>query len=191
MAPAPASDYVARVERLRREKDAYFKRDPHSPIPDEDRAAFTGLSYFPADPRWLITARARRVPEGEPIEMAMSRGGPRLYRRYARAAFRTPVGAEAELTLFFEAHDHAGHEPHELFVPFRDATSGRRTYGAGRYLEAANAFQAGDEEADVTLDFNLAYSPFCAYNEAYACPLPPRENRLDAPVEAGERHEGA
>lgn len=100
--------------------------------------------------------------------MEMTRGGPREYRRYARAAFTTPDGSDAEITLYYEPHDHAGHaphEPHQLFVPFRDATSGKTTYGAGRYLEVENPFDEGDAEADVTIDFNFAYSPFCAYNE--------------------------
>ncbi len=181
-----------RVERWRIQKDSYFKRDPNSPVPARKRDAFDGLDYYPPDPAWAVTGRARRVEEGDPVEMEMTRGEPRRFLRYAQASFATPDGEEAEITLYYEPHDHEGHaphEPHQLFVPFRDATSGSTTYGAGRYLEVENPFDAGDEEADVAIDFNFAYSPFCAYNEEYACPLPPQENWLDVAVEAGEKHE--
>jgi uncharacterized protein (DUF1684 family) len=70
----------------------------------------------------------------------------------------------------------------DLFIPFRDATSGVDTYGAGRYVEA---FPLGDDR--YLLDLNLAYNPYCAYNEDWSCPLPPRENWLDVPIRAGER----
>lgn len=183
-----------RVARWRSEKDSFFKRDPRSPVPAAERGAFDGLDYYPPDPDWAVAARARRVEAGDPVEMEMTRGGAREYRRYARATFATPDGREEEITLYYEPHDHAGHAPHEprqLFVPFRDATSGKTTYGAGRYLEVENPFDEEDKEADVPIDFNFAYSPFCAYNEEYACPLPPRGNWLEVAVEAGEKHDGA
>lgn len=184
--------WMERVHRWRREKDSYLKRAPHSPIAPKERGAFDGLDYYPPDPDWAVTGTARRVDAGDPVEMEMTRGDPRTYLRYARAAFTTSDGSEQEITLYYEPHDHHGHEPHEphqLFVPFRDATSGKTTYGAGRYLEVENPFDEGDEEAVIAIDFNFAYSPFCAYNEEYACPLPPRENWLDVAVRAGEKHD--
>jgi hypothetical protein len=71
-------------------------------------------------------------------------------------------------------------------VPFRDATTGKESYGAGRYLEV-EVEQGGDGRFSATLDFNLAYSPWCAYNLAYSCTLPPVENTLSVAVQAGER----
>ena len=71
---------------------------------------------------------------------------------------------------------------HGFFLPFRDATSGSETYGAGRYLDIDP-----DEDGTVTIDFNMAYNPFCVYSEAYSCPLPPTENWLDVPITAGEK----
>jgi len=68
-----------------------------------------------------------------------------------------------------------------LFIPFRDSTSGSETYGAGRYVEAE---PLGDGRFE--LDFNRAYNPYCAYNDAWRCPLPPRENWLTVPIRAGE-----
>ena len=69
------------------------------------------------------------------------------------------------------------------FLPFRDATSGNETYGACRYLDLEPA-----PDGSVTVDFNYAYAPFCAYNDAYSCALPPQENWLEVPVRAGERN---
>jgi len=69
-----------------------------------------------------------------------------------------------------------------LFIPFKDATSGKETYGAARYLEI--------EETEVGIflvDFNKAYNPYCAYSEAYSCPFPPRENWLEVAIKAGEK----
>ena len=72
-----------------------------------------------------------------------------------------------------------------MFVPFRDGTSGQETYGAGRYLDAPLA--RTPQGLRVSLDFNLAYHPYCAYADGWTCPLPPRENWLPEPVRAGER----
>jgi uncharacterized protein (DUF1684 family) len=84
-------------------------------------------------------------------------------------------GQPAELTLYQG-------EQGELFLPLRDATSGTETYGAGRYLEPTPL------DADrVLVDFNYLYNPYCAYNEAWSCPLPPRENWLTVPIRAGEQ----
>ena len=70
----------------------------------------------------------------------------------------------------------------ELFIPFRDTTSGSETYGAGRYLDLEP-----EDDGTYVLDFNIAYNPWCAYAPQYSCPLPPRENWLTFPIEAGEK----
>jgi len=70
----------------------------------------------------------------------------------------------------------------ELFFMFKDRTSGRETYGAGRYLESKNG--------KVLLDFNKACNPYCAFNPYSSCPIPPRQNTLTARVEAGEKYRG-
>jgi uncharacterized protein (DUF1684 family) len=87
----------------------------------------------------------------------------------------TIEGEPAQLTIFEDARG-------GLFLPMRDATSGDETYGAGRYLEPD--LQGGDR---VLVDFNRLYNPYCAYNDQWSCPLPPRENWLRLPVRAGER----
>jgi hypothetical protein len=110
--------------------------------------------------------------------MDMSGGGPgQVYLPAARVRFATDDG-DQQLTLY--QSESTG--PLDYFVPFRDATSGKETYGGGRYLEVQ-----ADRFGRVVLDFNEAYNPYCAYNDAWACPLPPPENWLTVAVRAGER----
>jgi hypothetical protein len=78
---------------------------------------------------------------------------------------------------------YASDETHDLFLPFRDATSGRETYGAGRYLEV----EPPGPDGGVEIDLNYAYNPYCAYNPEWSCPIPPGENWLTVPIRAGER----
>lgn len=160
----------------RRAKDEHFRRGHHSPIPPGDRAGFGGLDYYP--PRADLDLELELLPAGDgEIRVPTSDGRERVYRRAGRVRFAVD-GEEAELTLFSVP----GHEEGGLFLPFRDATSGDETYGAGRYLDLDSP-----QEGRVRVDFNLAYNPFCAYDEAYSCPLPPPENWLRVPIRAGEK----
>jgi len=176
------------VEAHRLAKDDAFRTEPWSPISGAERRQFPGLSYFAPDERWRVNAALTRLKEGRAFEMATSTGEPRLQLRYGRLDLATPEGP-ASLFAYRDAADaqgmaHAGDGP--LFLPFRDLTSGQQTYGAGRYLDLVEV--ASDT---IEVDFNLAYSPYCAYSEAYSCPLPPAENWLKIAVRAGERSFGA
>lgn len=181
------------LTRYRRQKDQFFATERQSPIPEDQRDGFDGLSYFEPDATFRVEATVEPVDGEETITMDTSVDTEVDYRRVARLRFELD---EEEYTLV--GYQQADGESNSLFVPFRDKTTGQQTYGAGRYME----FEVGDEEgtagegdsadllADVetvTLDFNLAYHPFCAYNDAFACPLPPEENWLDAVVDAGEK----
>ena len=165
--------YAAAIASMRKQKDLAFQRDPGSPIEDKDR--FTGLSYFPVDPALRISATL--VPHAQPKLLAMqtSDGQAREYRNVGH--FDLVVGGEP---VRLQAYQQRGSQ--SLFVPFRDATSGKETYGAGRYLDLH--IEAG---GTVDLDLNLAYNPYCAYSESYSCPLPPPENWLKVAIRAGER----
>jgi uncharacterized protein len=168
---------VSELDEFRAEKDAFFRDDPRSPLTPEQRATFPGLSYYPDDDRFVIEAPLdTSVDRSEEIEMATSTGGSQTYRRAGTVSFEVE-GQPTEVTLYTSA------ETDELFVPFRDATSGSETYGAGRYVEV----QPPASDGRVVLDFNLAYNPNCCYNEHWSCPLPPRENWLSVPIRAGEK----
>jgi uncharacterized protein len=184
-------DYVREIEASRRDKDRFFAASPRSPLPQQQRHGhFSGLRYFRPDPAFRIMAQV--VPFGRPevVRMATSTGEVRPQLRYAALRFRLG-GRELRLIGFTDpTHDphHHQHHTHELFVPFRDATSGRETYGAGRYLEVELEHRAGGVHPHAaTIDFNLAYNPYCAYSPDYSCPIPPAENRLPVAITAGER----
>jgi len=120
----------------------------------------------------------RKRRHGFRSRMATTGGEDQVYRRYGLVRFRVD-DQPAQLVLY------ASDDSDELFIPFRDATSGKETYGAGRYLEL---HAHGD---DVTIDFNYAYNPNCAYDPSWSCPLPPAENWLKVPIRAGEKTFGA
>ena len=160
------------VEELRRQKDHFFGGPHDSPLTVEQRKAFTGLKYFDPDPalRFEVTLDG---PAGKVEEVEMSDGTTDHLQRAGTVRF-TVDGIEATLLAYNQGDD--------LFIPFRDATSGKDTYGAGRYLEA-EPLGAGR----YLLDFNRAYNPYCAYNDDWRCPLPPAENWLKVAIRAGER----
>ncbi|MFC6723187.1 DUF1684 domain-containing protein [Halobium palmae] len=164
----------------RQEKDAFFGDHPQSPIPPEERDAFDGLDYFDPDPSYRVTATARAHDDPEPVEMETTASAPVRYLRVVTFEFELD-GTETSLAAYRQ-------EPDEetLFVPFGDATNGEETYERGRYMEfePTRDLETGDE---VVLDFNLAYTPFCAYTDTFSCPIPPEENHLPVAVRAGER----
>jgi uncharacterized protein (DUF1684 family) len=172
-AATPEETYGTALEAERAEKDMYFRRDPYGPI--EDRQNFTGLSYYPPDPAFRFTLPLKRV-ESQPFTFQTSTGDERVYQRIGTVEFEVE-GQPAQLAIYKSEDDD------DLFLPFRDATSGKETYGAGRYLEPVEL-----TNGEILLDFNLAYNPYCAYSEAFSCPLPPVENWLTTvAIRAGEK----
>jgi uncharacterized protein (DUF1684 family) len=170
------------VETLRREKDRFFMESPHSPVPPEERARFTGLKYYPYTPQFVFQVRLKDLESPEEVVMSTSVGGEEvLYHKVGYFEFEVDDMIQ-RLYVYRSAHEHEEGHP-TLFIPFRDATSGRETYGAGRYLEVEV-----NPSGEYILDFNLAYNPYCAYSEAYICPLPPPDNWLRVEIRAGEKN---
>jgi len=172
--------YQAALEGYRKEKDAFFKTSPHSPIPEAEREAFDGLPYYPLDEDLVFEGLGLEPYAGdEPtsFQIPTSDGKLRPARRAGTFTFELG-GAPRRLT----AYTFENGQSDSLFVPFLDATSGHETYGAGRYLDLEP-----DEDGTYAIDFNLAYHPSCVYAPQYSCPLTPAENRLATRIEAGER----
>lgn len=166
---------ISAVEKWRQDKDDHLATSRDSPFYWADE--FTGLSYYPEDPAYRVTAKVERAVEPEQVTLATSSGEDKQFVRFGVASFELH-GSPLQLTLFttFDAP-----EGPRLFVPFQDATSGSETYGAGRYLDLRL------DDDGLTIDFNYAYHPYCAYSDGYRCPFPPAENRLSVKVRAGER----
>ncbi len=181
-APSGDARYVRDIEAARAAKDAAF-RSSESPIPPDKRATLLPLAYFPVDPAYAVPAAFRENPPGlrPRVEMQTSGHEPRQMELVGVLEF-TLFGHPCRLAAFVEAGQPADH----LFVPFTDTTSGSETYPAGRYLDIHRS-----STGIYVVDFNRAYSPYCAYNTTYDCPYPPRGNRLAVAVRAGERLKAA
>ena len=161
------------LDLFRKQKDEFFRASPQSPLTPEQKVGFQGLRYFAEDAGLRLEVEVERFPQAESIAMQTSTGEVRDYERFGRFRFAVE-GREAWLTIY---RNELGY-----FLPFADALAGTETYGAGRYLEPEEL-----PDGRFHVDFNLAYSPYCAYNEHWSCPLTPAENRLKAPIRAGER----
>ncbi len=168
------ASYVKHVESVRAAKDVAF-RGEGSPIPEGSRATFTGLIYYPIDSALMLPARMEKIDPPEPVRIVATKGDIRRMLRVGRLAF-TIGGKKYRLAAYRQAPD----DP-VLFVPFRDATSGDETYAVGRYIDVEE-----ESRGSYLLDFNLAYNPYCAYNDNYTCPVVPAENILPIPIRAGE-----
>jgi uncharacterized protein (DUF1684 family) len=167
------------LEAFRRQKDKFFAESSDSPLQSEDKEHFHGLNYYPVDLKYRVIATLVREQNPGIFRVQTTTGDHREYTRIGRLEFELD-GQHLSLTAFMPPADEPLHG-NRLFVPFRDRTSGKETYGAGRYLDLNK--RASDE---YVLDFNRAYNPYCAYSPYYSCPLPPGENNLAAEVRAGE-----
>jgi uncharacterized protein (DUF1684 family) len=161
------------IEQFREEKDEFFKTSHHSPLTKPQKQHFKGLNYFPENPDLRLEVQVEEFPEKVTVEMETSTGDVQRYERYGRFHFQAD-GQDAALTIYRDGEN--------FFLPFADAQAGKETYGAGRYLEPE---PLGEDR--FLVDFNLAYNPYCAYNEMWSCPLTPFENRVKVPVRAGEK----
>jgi uncharacterized protein (DUF1684 family) len=168
------------LEKERRQKDLFFASHPQSPLPPVDRLEFQGLVYWPPDPEYRFELELRRHEDSQVIEVGDTGGQTRELWKWGE--FRFELGGEYYTLEAYKSKL----ADERLFVPFRDATSGKESYGAGRYLDLE---AEKDRTADGLwiLDFNEAYNPWCAYSKNYVCPFTPPENRLTVPVRAGEK----
>jgi len=174
-----ATSYIENIVEKRLEKDQFFRENSsESPVPGDQQDKFLPLNYFPVNPALRVPA-AIRIADKQPIfEMPTSTGTLREMRQVGTLEFMLK-GQTMTLGAFVDANQSA---LEFLFVPFSDFTTGTETYEAGRYLDIERT-----ATGIYVIDFNEAYSPYCAYNATYECPYPPASNRLKVRIEAGER----
>jgi len=175
----PADARYAAWDDWRTDKDSLFLTE-ESPIPEDERPVFQGLDYFAFDSTLAFPVALEPVLRADTLRIPTTTGHVRHYVRYGRFTFQ--LGGRVQNLTAYRSIDQT--EIHgSVFVPFTDPTNRTATYGGGRYLDLQS-----DEQGRYVLDFNFAYSPYCAYDERWSCPIPPQENRLGAPVQAGERY---
>jgi hypothetical protein len=164
---------MSALDEFHKDKDDFFKDDPQSPLTAEQKRAFAGLNYYPENPALRLELPLEAAAAPKPVILPTSTGEAREYLHVGQIRFDVS-GQEAVLQIYRDDYGY--------FLPFVDATAPDETYGAARYLEPHDL---GDGTLQV--DFNLAYNPYCAYNERWSCPLPPQENRLKVRIAAGEK----
>ncbi len=169
------------ADRATRDED--FRVPGGSPLPADALETFDGLDYWAPDPEYRFVGAIHEYPPSEPIEMITTTGRVRPAMRHGWLSFRVD-GTRLNLQIYRLLDTPETDDPLQaLFLPFTDATTGKETYPAGRYVDLAL-----DDQGRYVLDFNRAYNPLCAYGmpERYACPVTPAENRLSVRIEAGE-----
>ena len=167
----------------RTERDALYRDHPETPLEPEARAGFKQLPFFPYDKAARFVVQLTPLADAPEEAFEAGADGAVRMRPFARTnGLAAALGGE--LTLYWLLGYCGG-----VFLPFADATSGRETYGAGRYLldtiKSADLGTAPDGRS--VLDFNFAYNPSCAYSPRWVCPLAPAANRLPAAIRAGEK----
>jgi uncharacterized protein (DUF1684 family) len=172
---------MGQLEQLRDDIDQFMKHHPQSPLDHDLRHDFDGLNYYDFDEGLVMEVAVDRFADDEPIiVMQTSTGDTQEYRRWGQFTFEVG-GDKATMTIYSNPHGH------EFFMPFKDATNGKETYGAGRYLDDHRPGFHPLANDRFLIDFNFAYNPYCAYSPYFSCPLPPRENWVSVPVRAGEK----
>lgn len=173
------SAYIEEIKKEREERDRFMRTSRESPFASTPED-FKGLSYYPPDPRYKIIADLAPVKNKKPVTLTTNDGKEQHYIEYAYAEF--DLDGYHHKLLILEIMD-MGPFRGKLFFAFGDETSAVETYGAGRYLDVAKV----PGSSTITLDFNKAYNPYCAYIDSYSCPLPPPENLLSIAIKAGEK----
>jgi uncharacterized protein (DUF1684 family) len=176
------NDPVRACEIFRAQRDRLFANHVQSPLTSPQQKIFRGLNYFAYDDRFRTLGSLDQDIEMETKDLNLGVDGLLRYTRIARIDF-TLLDKPYSLDLYWIEGYGGG-----LFLPFRDLSNGKGTYSAGRYLfDTIKGANIGIDSNSINLDFNFAYNPSCAYNNQWICPLPPMENEVSTPIEAGEK----
>lgn len=175
-------DYTAQINSFRAKYKSDFLIDSSSPLKKED---LQFVRFYTADSTYRVTADVTPLIDEDPIVISTFTGTGGKYLRYVILKFMLK-GKALELTVYRNtALANIPAYKDYLFLPFTDQTNGATTYGGGRYID----LREGDfKNGKLTLDFNKAYNPYCAFGAGYSCPKPPEENDLAISIEAGEKN---
>lgn len=173
--------YVQKLKRERYTKDSFFKEAKASPLTNPQKIRFVELPYFEPDSSYRVQADLERISNPDTIRIEDTRGSLRPFLKYAKVHFKLQ-NKECYLLVFKPVDIEKKKTAEMLFLPFYDASNGKETHEGGRYLDLQD-----NGKSTITIDFNYAYNPYCAYSDAYSCPIPPLENRLTVKILSGEK----
>ncbi len=172
--------YIAEIQKIRSEKDAYMKDDPESPFNARTKVEFHPLKYYDVDPGLVFKSRLYEYGKKDTVSIFGTKGEERKVVRYGYVIINYK-GSETKVNVY-NGVSRTGQEYYSIW--FTDKTTGKETYGVGRYID----FELNpDKEFLYTIDFNLAYSPYCSYSPDYSCAIPSKEDHISLAIEAGEK----
>ncbi|CAM4114300.1 DUF1684 domain-containing protein [Zobellia roscoffensis] len=168
------------VKEFQKELNAEFKNPDKSPLSKKRQKKFTGHNFYPINEAFRVEAKFTRILDPLPFQMKTTTNRTPTYEKYGEVVFEIE-GKPYKLTIY-QSHRLRKTEEFKdyLFLPFTDQTNGEETYGGGRYIDLKIP-----NSNHITIDFNKAYNPYCAYNNYSSCPIPPKENDLQLKIEAG------
>lgn len=174
-------NYTTLIQQYRQQKKESFLSNPFGPLRTHQ---VDSLRYFPIDQQYRVTAQVEVLVGEQKLRMPTYDGSSTEYIKFAKLTFLLN-GEIHELTAYknISLLQNPAYKNY-LFVPFMDASNGQETYAGGRYMELDAALIL---QGEITLDFNKAYNPYCAYSNGYRCPIPPFENHLKTAIFAGEQ----
>jgi uncharacterized protein (DUF1684 family) len=172
--------YIAKIQKERTEKNEWFKTSPESPFNYKNKVEFHDLKYFDVDPAFVFESKLYEYPQKDSVVIYGTKGEARPTIRYGYVKFNKD-GKEYKLNVY---KSQARNGQFYFSIWFTDLTTNKESYGVGRYID----FEKNDDPNFIyTIDFNLAYNPYCAYSPAYSCAIPSKEDHLDLAVTAGEK----
>ncbi len=173
--------YISSIEEFRQEKDNYMKNNPSSPFNIDTNAHYKPLKYYPVNPDYVFKSKLFRYDNPDTVNVLGTKGEIRRIVRFGYVQFNFK-GKQYKLNVYKGSNPKG--EPYYT-IWFTDKTTGNETYGVGRYLD----FDLNPNANYVyTIDFNLAYNPYCAYSAKYSCAVPLKEDHLDIAIKAGEKN---
>jgi uncharacterized protein len=173
-------NYHKTLKAFRKHYIAEFKSNPKSPLGKKD---LKNLRFYAINPTYAVECVFRLTPDEKPFDLPTYSGITKPYVKYGVAEF-TLNGQKWQLSVYRSLGPALPQYRDYLFLPFKDHSNGEETYGGGRYIN----LKIGDIINNrLTIDFNKAYNPYCAYSDGYNCPIPPNENHLELSIAAGEK----
>ncbi|MFV0208134.1 DUF1684 domain-containing protein [Empedobacter falsenii] len=170
------------IQKYQTELASFYTNPETTPLVDEEKTNFKGITFFPINEKYRVKANFTPIKDGKVIPFPTSAKKIKNYKEYGTITF-TIDDMEQTLTIY-QSYPIMEKYEESLFLPFMDETNGVTSYGGGRYLDL-NTKDFGGNSNEVTIDFNQAYNPYCAYSKHYNCPIPPANNVLDVEINAG------
>ena len=176
-----AQDFKTEIEKHREEYKADFLKSPQSPLKEKD---LEYLSFYEPNEKYKVECTFVATKKQKTFQVPTSAGQTQAYTKFGELSFEID-GTKHKLAVYQSLSLRSVPQYRDyLFLPFRDLTNNKTTYGGGRYLDLRMKQMEGEK---IYIDFNKAYNPYCAFGAGYSCPIPPKENHLKIAIEAGEK----